>query len=77
MDREKQILDYREPFNAPYMIREIAKKCQFTICGLCARFYCRYCELWAGFQLLIAFIWNESASDYGLYCDSLWVGSIV
>ncbi|HBI6483549.1 TPA: conjugal transfer protein [Listeria monocytogenes] len=25
MNREKQILDYREPFNAPYMIREIAK----------------------------------------------------
>ncbi|NBK03545.1 conjugal transfer protein, partial [Listeria monocytogenes] len=25
MKREKQILDYREPFNAPYMIREIAK----------------------------------------------------
>ncbi len=21
MNREKQILDYREPFNAPYMIR--------------------------------------------------------
>ncbi|HBI7177707.1 TPA: conjugal transfer protein [Listeria monocytogenes] len=25
MNKEKQILDYREPFNAPYMIREIAK----------------------------------------------------
>lgn len=25
MNIEKQILDYREPFNAPYMIREIAK----------------------------------------------------
>lgn len=25
MTMEKQILDYREPFNAPYMIREIAK----------------------------------------------------
>jgi len=25
MNVEKQILDYREPFNAPYMIREIAK----------------------------------------------------
>ncbi|MFI3805598.1 TcpE family conjugal transfer membrane protein [Vagococcus fluvialis] len=25
MNKDKQILDYREPFNAPYMIREIAK----------------------------------------------------
>ncbi|MGM0167106.1 hypothetical protein IGI39_002086 [Enterococcus sp. AZ135] len=25
MKRNKQIFDYREPFNAPYMIREIAK----------------------------------------------------
>ncbi len=25
MNIEKQIFDYREPFNAPYMIREIAK----------------------------------------------------
>lgn len=25
MEQPKQILDYREPFNAPYMIREIAK----------------------------------------------------
>ncbi|HGT0894600.1 TPA: hypothetical protein ACMVY1_002612 [Listeria monocytogenes] len=55
MNKEKQILDYHEPFNAPYMIREIAKNVHLPFVVYAQDFTVATVSFALSFSLLLLF----------------------
>ncbi|EDP7604659.1 conjugal transfer protein [Listeria monocytogenes] len=55
MNKEKQLLDYREPFNAPYMIREIAKNVHLPFVVYAQDFTVATVSFALSFSLLLLF----------------------
>lgn len=56
MKRNKQIFDYREPFNAPYMIREIAKNVRLPFVVYAQDFTIAMISFGVTFSILIGLI---------------------
>lgn len=56
MKRNKQIFDYREPFNAPYMIREIAKNVRLPFVVYAQDFTIAMISFGSIFSLLIVLL---------------------
>lgn len=56
MKRNKQIFDYREPFNAPYMIREIAKNVRLPFVVYAQDFTIAMISFGVTFSVLIGLI---------------------
>ena len=56
MKRNKQVFDYREPFNAPYMIREIAKNVRLPFVVYAQDFTIAMISFSVTFSFLIALL---------------------